>query len=588
MLDINLAPRGSKSSGRRGHRGDAEDTEKTINLGMAIDNYYIADQFSLLSRLMDIHGENSFKSKSYAAAAFNIEKLPSQLTEIPAEKLASIKGIGDSTAKKVVEIIQTGKLGALQDLITKTPPGVLEMLNIKGLGPKKIATVWKEMEIESLGELLYACNENRLSRYKGFGEKTQKNVQDAIEFYNKNQGSHLYAEIEPYATAIDKTIKEKFGENNSELTGEFRRQLEIVDNLEWVTTAPVKSLKSFFETNNFKTTEERPDLIQVSGPENIRMKFHTTDKSDFYNKLFETSSSPEFMDSFRSHKNWGQLGKAAAEQDIFNTVGAIYLPAYYRERAKDIERKELGAHITLNDIKAIIHSHSTWSDGVNTIEEMAKACIAKGYEYLVISDHSKSAFYANGLSEERIKEQHKYIDELNSKYAPFKIFKSIECDILNDGSLDYSNNVLATFDLVITSIHSNLKMNEEKAMLRILNAVKNPFTTILGHMTGRLLLSRPGYPVDYKKVIDTCAENKVAIELNAHPRRLDIDWRWIDYALDKNVLISIDPDAHSVEGFEDCKYGVLVAQKAGVTKENNLSSFGLKEFEEYLKKRNSR
>jgi len=291
------------------------------------------------------------------------------------------------------------------------------------------------------------------------------------------------------------------------------------------------------------------------------------------------------MDSFRSHKNWGKLGKVAAEQDIFNTVGAIYLPAYYRERAKDIERKELGAHITLKDIKAIIHSHSTWSDGVNTVEEMAKACIAKGYEYLVISDHSKSAFYANGLSEERIKEQHKYVDELNSKYAPFKIFKSIECDILNDGSLDYSNNVLATFDLVITSIHSNLKMTEEKAMLRILNAVKNPFTTILGHMTGRLLLSRPGYPVDYKKVIDTCAENNVAIELNAHPRRLDIDWRWIDYALEKNVLISIDPDAHSVEGYDDCKYGVLVAQKAGVTKENNLSSFGLKEFEEYLARR---
>ena len=556
-----------------------------LNLTMTIDNYYIADQFSLLSKLMDIHEENSFKSKSYSAAAFNIEKLSAQLTEIPAEKLATIKGIGDSTAKKVIEIIQTGKLGALQDLISKTPPGVLEMLKIKGLGPKKIATVWKEMEIESLGELLYACNENRLSRFKGFGEKTQQNVQEAIEFYNKNQGSHLYAEIEPYAIAIDKTIKEKFGDDNNEVTGQFRRQLEIIDNLEWVTTTPVKTLKSFLETNNFQTTEETPDLISASGPENIKLKFYTTDKANFYNKLFETSSSPEFINSFRTHKNWANLGKAAKEEEIFNTIGAIYLPAYFRERATDIEKKELGTHITLKDIKSIIHTHSTWSDGVNTIEEMAKACIQKGYEYLVISDHSKSAFYANGLSEERIREQHVYIDELNSKYAPFKIFKSIECDILNDGSLDYSNNVLATFDLVITSIHSNLKMTEEKAMMRILNAVKNPYTTILGHMTGRLLLSRPGYPLDYKKVIDACAENNVAIELNAHPRRLDIDWRWIDYALEKNVLISIDPDAHSVEGYEDCKYGVLVAQKAGVTKENNLSSFGLKQFEDYLQKK---
>ena len=472
---------------------------------MAIDNYYIADQFSLLARLMDIHGENSFKSKSYAAAAFNIEKLPQQLSEIAPERLASIKGIGDSAAKKITEILVSGKLGALEDLVKKTPSGVLEMLNIKGLGPKKIATVWKEMEIESLGELLYACNENRLSRYKGFGEKTQKNVQDAIEFYNKNQGSHLYAEVEPYATAIDKTIKEKFGENNIELTGQFRRQLEIVDNLEWVTTTEAKTLRSFFDANNFKTTEEGPELIEVSGPENIRMKFHTTDKNSYYQKLFETSCSPELLGSFRAHGNWSKLGKSIAEKDIFDTIGTIYLPAYYRERATDIDRKDLATHITIKDIKGIIHSHSTWSDGVNTIEEMAKACIDKGYEYLVISDHSKSAFYANGLSEERIKEQHNYIDELNNKYAPFKIFKSIECDILNDGSLDYSNNVLATFDLVIASIHSNLKMTEEKAMMRVLNAIQNPYTTILGHMTGRLLFSRPGYPLDYKKVIDACA-----------------------------------------------------------------------------------
>jgi DNA polymerase (family 10) len=237
-----------------------------------------------------------------------------------------------------------------------------------------------------------------------------------------------------------------------------------------------------------------------------------------------------------------------------------------------------------NDIKGIIHSHSQWSDGAHTIEEMAKACIDQGFEYLVISDHSKSAFYANGLTEERIKEQHRYVDELNEQFKPFKIFKGIECDILNDGALDYSNNVLSTFDLVIASVHSNLKMTEDKAMMRLLNAIRNPYTTILGHMTGRLLLSRPGYPVDHVSVIDACVENHVAIELNAHPRRLDIDWRWIDYALEKGVLISIDPDAHSVEGY-DCRYGVLAAQKGGLTKQRNLSSFSLQEFEAYLQKR---
>ena len=219
---------------------------------------------------------------------------------------------------------------------------------------------------------------------------------------------------------------------------------------------------------------------------------------------------------------------------------------------------------------------------MNSIEEMAKEAIRLGLQYLVISDHSKTAFYANGLSEERIIAQHGEVDELNKKLAPFKIFKSIESDILNDGSLDYSNDVLNSFNIVIASVHSNLKMTEEKAMMRLLKAIENPYTSILGHMTGRLLLSRNGYPVDHKKIIEACAANNVVIELNAHPRRLDMDWRWIDYALEKNVLISIDPDAHSIEGFADTKYGVMAAQKAGLTKDKNLSSYSLAEFEKFV------
>jgi DNA polymerase (family 10) len=213
---------------------------------------------------------------------------------------------------------------------------------------------------------------------------------------------------------------------------------------------------------------------------------------------------------------------------------------------------------------------------------MATAAKEKGLQYLVISDHSKSAFYANGLYEERVFAQHGEVEALNAQLAPFRIFKSIESDILNDGSLDYSEEVLQSFDLVIASVHSNLKMSEEKAMARLLRAIESPYTNILGHMTGRLLLSRNGYPVDHKKIIEACAANEVVIELNAHPRRLDMDWRWIDYALEKNVLISINPDAHSVAGFNDTKYGVLAAQKAGLTKKQNLSSFSLEAFEKFL------
>jgi DNA polymerase (family 10) len=551
-----------------------------------MDNYAIADNFSLLSKLMDIHGENSFKSKTYSVAAFNIEKLPLQLSDTPREKIFGIKGIGESVGKKITEMLDTGEMKSLKEYLEKTPAGVVEMLNIKGLGPKKIHTVWKELEIESIGELLYACNENRLLLYKGFGEKTQNNIRESIEFYLQNQGSYLYAQIESYAHKMNETLSENFKKNKTSVTGSFRRQLETIDVLEWCTTATAHDLKKFFLENNFSVIDEAIDFISFKGQENVKIKFYITDDSAFYKKLFEKSCSEDFLIGWE--KKYSIPQNAKSEEEIFQSAGIPFIIPAMRENDSiliKIKEKKLAEPIQPDDIRSIIHSHSNWSDGVNTIEEMANECINRGYEFLVISDHSKSAFYANGLSVERIKEQHRYIDELNNKFNPFKIFKSIECDILNDGSLDYTDEILSTFDLVITSIHSNLKMNEEKAMMRLLNAISNPFTTILGHMTGRLLLSRNGYPVDHKKIIEACAGNHVAIELNAHPRRLDIDWRWIDMALEKKVLISIDPDAHSTDGFNDVKYGVLTAQKGGLTKEQNLSSYTLQEFEEYLKKR---
>ena len=536
---------------------------------MNIDNDYIADRFSLLAKLMDIHGENSFKTKSYSVAAFTLEKLPQPLLDMPAEKITSIKGIGDAIGKKIQEILHTGELRLLQEYIAKTPPGVIEMLRIKGLGPKKIATIWKEMEIESIGELLYACQENRLLLYKGFGEKTQQNVRETIEFFLKNQGSHLYADVEAYALSMQTLLQENFPAEKLALTGDFSRQLEIIDSLQWVTTISPDVARIFFEGRGY----ERQDATRTryKGPEAVVLELIHTRPDTFDTTLFETSCSGEFLEAWQEKKK--------------ETGTLPSIPAYRREQRKVLEealKGPLPTPIQTSDIRAIIHSHSHWSDGTHTLEQMARACMEKGYEYLVISDHSKSAFYANGLKEDRIREQHAQIDDLNRQLAPFVIFKSIECDILNDGSLDYSDDILSTFDLVIASVHSNLKMSEEKAMSRLLRAIGNPHTTILGHMTGRLLLSRPGYPVDHKIIIDACAENKVVIELNAHPRRLDMDWRWIDYALKKGVLISIDPDAHSTEGYNDVKYGVLAAQKAGLTPEKNLSSFTLTQFRDFL------
>ena len=556
---------------------------------MIIDNDYIADQFSLLAKLMDIHGENSFKTKSYSVAAFTLEKLPQPIREIPPEKITSIKGIGDAIGKKIQQILHTGELPLLQEYIGKTPPGVIEMLRIKGLGPKKIATIWKEMEVESIGELLYACQENRLLLYKGFGEKTQENVRATIEFFLKSQGSHLFAEIEAYALAMQTLLQKNFPAEKLALTGDFRRQLEIIDLLQWVTTITPATLLTFFETQGYKTEDaEGTAPPHFKGSEGIPLQFIHSTPEAFIPTLLTTSCSGEFLEAWTGTTQWDPNHPYTSEEEIFSTANIHYIPAWRREQRKILETaaaNPLPDPIQTGDIRAIIHSHSDWSDGTNTLEEMAKACIKKGYEYLVISDHSKSAFYANGLKEDRIREQHAQIDEINRQLAPFVIFKSIECDILNDGTLDYNDDILASFDLVITSVHSNLKMSEEKAMLRLLGAIRNPYTTILGHVTGRLLLSRPGYPVDHKKIIEACAENKVVIELNAHPRRLDMDWRWIDYALEKGVLISIDPDAHSTEGYDHVKYGVLAAQKAGVTAKQNLSSFGLEKFKAFLAER---
>ncbi|MBS1667465.1 MAG: DNA polymerase/3'-5' exonuclease PolX [Bacteroidetes bacterium] len=552
---------------------------------MAIDNGYISDQLSLLSKLMDIHGENAFKIKSYSIAAFTIDKLPEQLSTMAPEKIFAIKGIGENTGKKIIGILQTGELAPLTELIAKTPPGILEMLKIKGLGPKKIATIWKEMEIESIGELLYACNENRLLLYKGFGEKTQNSVRESIEFYLKSQGAYLFSEAVPFASLVQKSLSTAFPNEKFQLTGSIRRQLEVIDKLEWVTTAEPEKLKTFLSSQDFKVETESDRQIVLKGDQNIPLIFHFANLQNFISLLFETSCSDAFWQAWKQKTKWDDSVNYPSEEAIFETAKIHFIPAFQREDASIIDeagKNSLPSVIQLTDIKSIIHSHSNWSDGSFTIEEMAKTCIEKGFEYLVISDHSKSAFYANGLTEERIQEQHRYIDELNKKFAPFKIFKSIESDILNDGSLDYSDPILSTFDLVIASVHSNLKMSEDKAMARLLKAIENPYTNILGHMTGRLLLSRPGYPLDHKKIIEACAANQVVIELNAHPRRLDIDWRWIKYALEKEVLISIDPDAHYLSGFDDILYGTLVAQKAGLTKERNLSSFGLSAFEKFL------
>ncbi len=537
---------------------------------------------------MDIHGENSFKSKSYALAAFTIEKLAHELSTLNKEKIFNERGIGESVGQKIIELIETGELEILKKLISQTPEGVLEMMNIKGVGPKKINIIWKELQISTIEELRKACQENIIAGKKGFGEKTQQKILESIAFNEQTSGSYLYAQVESFVVALGNKILEQFKDHKLEVSGTFRRQLEIIEKLEWVTTIPKKSLKKYLEDAEMNIISESENSLTTDAEETLVMQFHFANDADFYKQLFTTSCSPEFLLTWKVLDGWDENENYKNEKAIFKAAGVSFIPVYLRETTEIIKKAKeavLAEVLQTSEVKGLIHSHSNWSDGAHTIEQMAEALIKLNFEYLVISDHSKAAYYAGGLTEQKIKEQHKYIDGLNKKLAPFKIFKSIECDILSDGSLDYRNEVLASFDLVIASIHSNLQMTEEKAMMRLLSAIENPYITILGHLTGRRLLKRPAYPVDIKTIIEACARNGVVIEINANPQRLDMKWEWVQYALEKNLFLSVNPDAHTIDEFQNIKYGVLVAQKGGLTKENNLSSFSKNELEVFLQKR---
>lgn len=568
-------------------------------------NKDIAAHFKLLAELMELHGESSFKIRSYQNAVRTIEKFALNFKDMTAEQIREIPGIGAAVSAKTQELLDTGHIKVLDQWMDKTPSGIIEMLSVKGLGPKKIIVIWRELGVENLGELLYACEENRLMLLKGFGEKTQNNIKEAILFFQDQAGQFLYAQVEALALELDqalqRTSKIEMPEAKLKMTGQLPRQLPVIEYLEWVTTLNQEQLRPLFESAVIANLYPAPDFELIeneTGPTLLLVKsgklpaLHfilLTQSESFDRAVFFQNCSPAFKEAFESHFPDQMASQNWNEQDLFKTLGLSPIPVPQREFPGIIQKAKTNTGnfppaITLPDIKGIIHCHSRYSDGGQTLKEMAVAAKSKGFEYLVISDHSKSAGYAGGLQPARIVEQHEEIDELNKTLAPFKIFKSIESDILRHGDLDYPPDILSSFDLVIASVHSVLKMDQSDATSRIIKAIENPFTHILGHMTGRLLLSRKGYPLDMEKVLDACRANNVVVELNANPRRLDIDWTYIQQALDKGIMLSIDPDAHSIRGMDDIRYGVLVAQKAGLTSRQNLSSFDLDTMQQYIYK----
>lgn len=565
-----------------------------------MDNKSIIKQLKLVASLMELHGENSFKIRGYNNAVYGIERMEQRLADLSRAELEQLEGIGKSLAESIDELIRTGDMTVLQQYLNDTPPGVVEMLSIKGIGPKKIKLIWQELGIEDTTSLLQACEEDKIAKLKGFGAKTQETIKEALLFKMANAGKYHFAQVEQALLQLQETLRTALGHEQVQLVGDVRRHMEIIAQADVLLASeqPTAAL-ALLRGLDILTQDE-----VASGPFTWRgqlqepvlpLVIHICPPARFGSELVRHTGSGRHLAAIVSEElslmAYATREDFASEEELYTSLELQPIPAEMREGLQEISQAKEGTLPQLveeQELKGILHNHSTYSDGKHTLREMATYCKELGYQYLGISDHSKSAFYANGLDEDRILKQHAEIDELNKELAPFQVFKGIESDILADGSLDYSDEVLASFDFIVSSIHSVLNMDRAKATARLIKAIENPYTTILGHPTGRLLLRREGYPIDHKAVIDACAEHEVIIEINANPWRLDLDWRWVSYALEKGVQIAINPDAHEKAGYADMRYGMLVGRKAGLTAAQTFNALPLQAVADWFEKRKAR
>ena len=526
----------------------------------------ILEQMAFLAELKD---ENPFKVRALANAGSIISELPKDVADLLASgEIKKIAGIGKGTQAITKEFVETGKVSEFDELLKGLPESILELREVRGLGPKKIKQLLEQLGIASLAELEYACAENRLVDLKGFGEKTQGNVLKNIKAMMGYKGKVILPMALQEADEVAEALKKLKGVKRVERTGELRRHSEVIASIDFLVEgeaeAALKKAGFSEEGGAFTRQSER----------GMKVRAFTTSAKDFGSRWIETTGPAEFL------KNFGVFPAAATEEEIFLGKKRSYLPPECRELG--IAPKDL---LEEKDIRGVFHLHTTWSDGKNTIEEMAQAASALGYEYLGVSDHSQTAFYAHGLDEKRVLEQKKEIEAAQKKFPGVRIFHGIESDILADGALDYPAAFLKKFDFVIASVHGQMKMGRLDMTKRICGALRNPATTWLGHWTGRLLLGREGFDFDVEEVLKCAAEEGKGIELNANPYRLDIDWRLLPRAVELGIPIGIHPDAHSAGGLEDTRFGVWMARKAGLTPAQVLNTKPRKEMEAWLRAR---
>ena len=569
-----------------------------------MDKKQVADILEEIGTLLELKGENPFKTRAYGNAARALRGLTEDLHEVVVEnRLREIKGVGEAISLKIAELVTTGRLKYYDDLRKSFPPGMMEMLRIPGFGPKKAKRLFEELHIASIDDLEKACQADRLSKLEGFGAKSQQKILEGIKQLRQFSERHRYDQAFEAAQPLFEAVKRHPKVIRAELAGSLRRHKETIKDIDIVASCKDKDRPAIME---FFTRQPGVQSVVALGDTKCSVLLANGIPADL--RLLQDVQFPYLLHHFTgsAEHNIAVRGMAQKmgikvsehglfkndklipckdEAAIFATLGMQFVPPELREDAGEIEAalaQKIPLLVEKKDLRGVLHCHSTHSDGANSIREMAEACQKLGFEYLGISDHSMSVYYANGLPPARVKAQHKEIDKLNADMKNFRIFKGTECDILPDGKLDYPEEVLASFDFVVASIHSSMNMTEEQATKRLIKAMQHPAVRILGHPTGRLILGREGYPINHRKVIDAAAELGVSIEINASPHRFDLDWRYCKYARDSGVLISINPDAHAVDGILDIFYGTGIARKGWLRKQDVLNTKNAKEMAKWF------
>ena len=572
---------------------------------MKLDKHQVAEVLAEMAAIFELKGENPFKVRAYQNAVRIVEGLTDDLEDlIKKDELTKIKGIGSHLALHIAELVKTGKLKEYEKLRKSVPEGIFEMLRIQGLGPKKVKAIWEKLKITNVGLLEYACKENRLLELEGFGERMQEKILKGIEYLRRFEDKHLFSTAYAAALEIHRAIANHKSVVHSEISGSIRRRKELIRDIDILASSekPGPLMNLFVSLPQVDSVTAKGDTkssvvlksgiacdLRVVSDKEFPFALHYFTGSKEHNVVMRTLAKKNGikMNEYGLFKGT-KLVACKSEAEIFERLGLTFIPPELREDQGEIEaaaKGKLPELLSPDDIIGVFHCHSNWSDGAASIETMAEAAKNLGYKYIGIADHSQSAAYAGGLKPGEVKEQIKEIDKLNKKLKGITILKGSEVDILPDGSLDYPDSILAMFDFVIVSIHSKFNMREDEMTKRIVRGMKNKYASILGHPTGRLLLARDGYPVNMRQVIDAAAEYDVAIEINAHPQRLDLDWRYGKYAKSKGVKVVIAPDAHGPEGLHDMTYGIGIARKGWLEKSDVLNCLSAEEVKRFFKNR---